>query len=68
MVRDDLSLSHVEKWMIRRMLVKCRGNRLAAATVLGMSRWSLYRRINLYQEIDEHDPDFLAWAKEHPEL
>jgi DNA invertase Pin-like site-specific DNA recombinase len=60
---DDSILRQREKLEIRRMLVKCLGNRSEAATRLGISRYTIYRKIDRYREMDEHDPEFLAWEQ-----
>jgi DNA-binding NtrC family response regulator len=42
---DDLTLEEVERQHIARILEKTAGNKVKAASILGLSRRSLYRKI-----------------------
>ena len=45
---DNLSIDEVESLLIRKVLRRCEGNISQAAESLGLSRASLYRRIEKY--------------------
>jgi transcriptional regulator of acetoin/glycerol metabolism len=47
-VRDNYNLEVLEKWAIDRCLKKHGGNISKAATELGLTRGSLYRRMEKY--------------------
>ncbi len=42
------SLSEIERQHIIEVLEQVGGNKVAAAKVLGLTRWTLYRRMELY--------------------
>jgi DNA-binding protein Fis len=46
---DPLDLREVEKATIRKALLKCKGNKLEAARVLGIGKTTLYRKIAAYR-------------------
>ena len=50
---------------ILQTLVDCDGRRISAAVKLGFSRSNLNRILIEFQQIDENDPDFIAWNEEH---
>ena len=45
---ESASLSEVERQHIIEVLDRAGGNKIAAAKVLGLTRWTLYRRMQLY--------------------
>lgn len=47
-------------------LLKTNGNRSEAARNLMISRYALYRRLDLYEAIIQRDPGFREWAATHP--
>jgi transcriptional regulator with PAS, ATPase and Fis domain len=58
--RDDRTLTPdlhaVERDHIARMLAEAHGNKRAAAQRLGLSRRTLYRRLERYHLLDDSDP------------
>lgn len=47
-VEEPLDLREVEKATIRKALLKCKGNKLDAARLLGIGKTTLYRKIATY--------------------
>jgi transcriptional regulator of acetoin/glycerol metabolism len=45
---EEMSLEEVESFLIRKALARYQGNVSQAASVLGLSRSALYRRIQRY--------------------
>ena len=45
---ESESLSEVERLHIIEVLASVNGNKMAAAKALGLTRWTLYRRMELY--------------------
>ena len=49
---DPLNLENSEKELIRKALVECGNNRAAAARKLGISRRTLYRKLEILEQED----------------
>jgi DNA-binding NtrC family response regulator len=48
---DDLSLEEVERYLIKKALMRCEGNVSQAAEALGLSRGAFYRRMQKFGDI-----------------
>jgi two-component system, NtrC family, response regulator HydG len=49
---EDVTLSALERQRIVNILERVKGNKSAAARLLGLTRWTLYRRMKLYDIVD----------------
>lgn len=56
LAEESLSMERLERFAIQRALYVCQGNRTKAASLLGISRDTLYRKLKQFKEESEAQP------------